>query len=49
MTRKLFFQAIGKFAGGVILVGLLLFLPAGTFRYWNAWLLMAILFVKGKA
>ena len=45
MTRKLFFQAIGKFAGGVILVGLLLFLPAGTFRYWNAWLLMAILFV----
>ena len=45
MTRKLFFQAIGKFAGGVILVGLLLFLPAGTFRYWNAWLLMATLFV----
>ena len=26
-------------------MGLLLFLPAGTFRYWNAWLLMAILFV----
>ena len=30
---------------GVVLLGLLLFLPAGTFHYWNAWLLMGILFV----
>lgn len=30
---------------GVLLVGALLFLPAGTFSYWNAWLLMGILFV----
>ena len=45
MTKELFFQAIFKFLAGVILLGLLLFLPAGTFYYWNAWLLMGILFV----
>ena len=45
MTKELFFQAIFKFALGLILIALLLFLPAGTFRYWNGWLLIAILFV----
>lgn len=45
MTKKLFFQAIFKFAFGLILIALLLFLPAGTLRYWNGWLLIAILFV----
>lgn len=45
MTNKLFFQALLKFSSGVILIGLLLFLPAGTLSYRNAWLLMGILFV----
>ncbi|MDE5946771.1 MAG: isoprenylcysteine carboxylmethyltransferase family protein [Oscillospiraceae bacterium] len=45
MTRKLFCQAILKFSFGMIIVGLLLFLPAGTLDYWNAWLFMGILFV----
>ena len=45
MTVKLFFQAIVKFTAGLILVGLLLFLPAGTFAFWQAWLLIGILFV----
>ena len=45
MTKELFFQAIFKFLAGVVLLGLLLFLPAGTFHYWNAWLLMGVLFV----
>lgn len=45
MTRELFFQAILKFTLGVIIVGLLLFLPAGSLAYWNAWLFMGILFV----
>ena len=30
MTVKLFFEAIIKFALGVVLVGALIFLPAGT-------------------
>lgn len=45
MTRKLLYQAILKFILGVVIVGILLFLPAGTFDYWNAWLLMGILFI----
>ena len=30
---------------GIVLVGILLFLPAGTFAYWNAWVMMAALFL----
>ena len=45
MTAKLFAQAMGKFFLGLVLVGLLLFLPAGTIRFWNGWLLIAILFL----
>lgn len=45
MDSKLFEQAMIKFAGGVLLVGLLLFLSAGTFAFWQAWLLTGILFI----
>ena len=45
MTKKLFLGAITKFLFGVALVGVLIFLPAGTFSYFNGWLLMGILFV----
>ena len=45
MKTGLLPQALLKFFGGLILMGLVLFLPAGTFDYWNAWLLMGILFV----
>ena len=45
MDPKLFAQAITKFLGGLVLVGLLLFVPAGTFAYPQAWLLIGILFV----
>ena len=43
--KKLFIEAIIKFTAGLILVGLLVFLPAGTFGYWQGWLFMGILFV----
>ena len=42
---KLFMQAITKFILGIILVGVLLFVPAGTLDYINAWLLMGLLFI----
>ena len=45
MTIKLFFSAILKFLFGVVLVGLLIFLPAGIVSFFNGWLLMGILFV----
>lgn len=45
MTKKLFVQAMVRFALGVVCMGALLFLPAGTLQYWNGWLLMGLLFV----
>lgn len=40
----LFLQAVAKFLLGVVLVGVLLFLPAGSFAFWQGWLLMGVLF-----
>ena len=45
MNIKLFLSAILKFCLGVVLLGLLIFLPAGTVKFYNGWLLMVILFV----
>lgn len=42
---KLFFSAIIKFLLGALLVGILIFLPAGTICFSYGWLLMGILFV----
>ena len=45
MSGKESVQAMVKFFSGLLLVGALLFLPAGTWDYWQAWLLIGILFV----
>ena len=45
MDKGLLAQALSKFFLGVILLGILLFLPAWSLRYWQGWLLMGILFV----
>ncbi|MBR0535279.1 MAG: isoprenylcysteine carboxylmethyltransferase family protein [Clostridia bacterium] len=45
MNTKLLIQAIGKFLLGVLLVGLLVFLPAGSLHFTQGWLMMGILFV----
>lgn len=45
MDRKLFVQALVKFFLGVVLVGILIFLPAGTLNFFNGQLLMALLFI----
>lgn len=42
---KLLTEAILKFALGVTLIAGLLLIPAGTWLYWNAWLLMGLLFI----
>ena len=42
---KLFIEALTKFACGLLLVGLLIFLPAGTLCYTHGWLLVGLLFV----
>ncbi len=45
MSIKLFLEAVIKFLSGIVLVGLLIFLPAGTFSFTNGWIFMGILFV----
>lgn len=45
MDTKLLAQALAKAASGFIVMALLLFLPAGTVRWWQAWLLLGVLFV----
>ena len=45
MDAKLFGQGIIKFVSGIIIIGIILFVPAGSFGFWQGWLLMGILFV----
>ncbi len=45
MDKKLFANGIIKFLSGIVIVALPLFLSAGSFAYWNAWLFMGILFI----
>ena len=45
MDARLFSQALIKFLFGLIIIALLLFIPAGSMDYFNAWLFMALLFV----
>ena len=45
MNPKLFVEALAKFLLGAVLVGGLIFWPAGSFSFWPGWLLMGILFV----
>lgn len=41
---KLLIEALAKFTCGLLLVGLLIFLPAGTVNYLHGWLLIGLLF-----
>ena len=45
MSKELFIKAIAKFIFGVLRVGALLFFPAWTLHYPQAWLLLGILFI----
>ena len=45
MNKKLFIQAIIKFIIGLIAIGLLVFVPAGSINYWNGWIFMGLLFI----
>jgi len=45
MDKKLFIQALTKYLSGILIFSILLFIPAGTLAFRNAWLLMGILFI----
>lgn len=44
LDKQLLAGALIKYLAGLIMIGLLLFLPAGTMHYWNAWVLISALF-----
>ena len=45
MDRKLLIQGLVKFLAGLVILGALLFIPAGTLAWPQAWRLLAILFI----
>lgn len=45
MEIKLLLRGVAKFASGLLSMGFLLFFSAGTFDFWQAWLLLAVLFI----
>ncbi len=45
MRKEIFVQAIAKFLIGIFVVGLLIFIPAGTFLFVNGWVFMGVLFM----
>lgn len=45
MDTKLFLQAIIKFTLGLLIVGTLVFIPAGTIYYLNGWIFVGVLFI----
>jgi protein-S-isoprenylcysteine O-methyltransferase Ste14 len=42
---KLFLEAIFKFLLGILMVGVCIFLPANTLKFFNGWLFMFLLFI----
>lgn len=42
---QLIINALSKLIVGLGMIALLLFVPAGTWHYWHAWLLLALLFI----
>ena len=45
MNIKLFFETIIKLLLGIILIGLLIFIPANTIKFFNGWLFIGLLFI----
>ena len=43
--KRLIAQGVIKYVAGLVMVGLLVFLPAGTFAYPGGWLFMGLLFI----
>jgi protein-S-isoprenylcysteine O-methyltransferase Ste14 len=43
--KKLITKALSRFIPGIIIISVLLFIPAGSVKFWNAWLFMGVLFI----
>lgn len=45
MTKKLLLRALVKYLAGIMFAGALIFIPAGSLKFFNGWLFMGLLFV----
>ena len=45
MNKSLLTQALIKLVSGLLLICILIFLPAGSFLFWQGWLFIGILFI----
>ena len=45
MNIQLLIHGLIKYISGALVIFVLLFLPAGSFSYWNGWLFMGLLFI----
>lgn len=45
MNKSLLTQALIKLVSGLLLICILIFLPAGSFSFWQGWLFIGILFI----
>ena len=45
MDKQLLISALSKYLLGLLIVSALLFIPAGTLKYWNGWLFIGLLFI----
>ena len=43
--KSLAVKAIIRFLSALFIIGCILFIPAGTFKYWNGWLFIASIFI----
>ena len=43
--QQLISKALSRFIPGIIIISVLLFIPAGSIKFWNAWLFIGVLFI----
>jgi len=44
-TQQLLSKTFARFIPGILIISALLFIPAGSFRFWNGWLFIGVLFI----
>jgi protein-S-isoprenylcysteine O-methyltransferase Ste14 len=43
--RQLIIKSLTRFISGILIISALLFVPAGSIEFWNAWIFMGVLFI----
>ena len=45
MKKQLLLKALSRFISGFIMISAILFISAGSIKFWNAWLFLGVLFI----